>query len=235
MLHHDTVRNRLLQRLTHADFRLLKPHLQLIPTGLRQTLIAPHEQVAQLFFPEVGYASVTADAKGKRIEVGLIGREGLVGASPVLLADNFTVYREFVLCPGEMLAIDANRFRSAIDNSPTLRTLMLRYLQTRLVQAQQFACANAAYTTPVRLARWMLMCHDRSDGDEIPITHEALSFMLGVRRAGVTHAVHVLEGRHLIKAHRGRITVQDREGLIDLAGGSYGLPEAEYARLIEGV
>ena len=85
-----------------------------------------------------------------------------------------------------------------------------------------------------RLARWLLMCHDRLDGDEIPVTHEFLSMMLGVQRSGATLAVQTLEGNRLIKARRGRITVVNREALLALANGSYGAPEAEYARLIEG-
>ena len=110
---------------------------------------------------------------------------------------------------------------------------MLRYVQTKLIQARQTAFVNAAYTMDVRLARWLLMCHDRLEGDEIPITHEFIAMMLGVQRSGATITVQTLEGTGIIKAQRGRITVRNREGLIALADGSYGTTEAEYARLIE--
>ena len=231
----SAVRNRLLQRLSVDDFALLQPHLQLIPTELRQTMIRPFEPVMQLFFPEVGFISIVADTAGNRVEVGMIGREGLVGAPPVLLESDTTPYHEFVQCPGEVLGIDTANFCDAVDQSPTLRKLMLRYVETTLIQARQTAYTNAAYTMDVRLARWLLICHDRLDGDEIPITHEFLAVMLGVRRSGATLAVQTLEGNGLIKARRGRITVVNREALVELANGSYGLPEAEYARLIEGV
>jgi CRP-like cAMP-binding protein len=85
----------------------------------------------------------------------------------------------------------------------------------------------------VRLARWLLMCHDRVDGDEIAITHESLALMLGAQRSGATLAVQMLEGNLLIKARRGRITIVNRKSLLEVADGSYGIAEAEYARLIE--
>ncbi|WP_264051611.1 Crp/Fnr family transcriptional regulator [Methylobacterium flocculans] len=228
------VRNRLLQRMSVDDYALLQPCLKLLPTRMRQTLIRPYEPVTQLFFPEVGYTSVVADVAGSRIEVGVIGREGLVGLSPVLLDSVSAPYHEFVQCPGEVLVVSTAHFRAAVDRSSTLRTLMLRYLQTTLIQARHTAYANAAYTIDVRLARWLLICHDRLDGDDIPVTHEFLSIMLGVRRSGATLAVQTLESNLLIKARRGCITVLNREGLVALADGCYGVPEAEYARLIEG-
>jgi CRP-like cAMP-binding protein len=231
----STVRNRLLKALSADDFALLQPHLQPLRTELRQTLIYPHEPVTHLLFPEVGYASVVADVAGNRIEVGIIGREGLIGASPVLLDSGITPYHVFVQSPGDMLAVDAVAFSAAVEQSPTLSKLMLRYVQTTLIQAQDAAYANAAYTMDVRLARWLLICHDRLDGDDIPVTHDFLAVMLGVQRSGTTLAVQTLEGNRLIKARRGCITVVNREALVELANGSYGVPEAEYARLIEGV
>ena len=231
----STVRNRLLKVLSADDFALLQPHLQPMATKLRQTLITPYEPVTQVFFPEVGYTSIVAEGSGGRVEVGLVGREGLVGASPVLLDSGTTPFHEFIQYPGEVLAIDAVSFCAAVDHSPTLRKLMLRYIQTKLVQARHTAYMNGAYNMDVRLARWLLMCHDRLDGDEIEVTHEFIAMMLGVQRSGATLAVQTLEGNRLIKAVRGRVTIRDRDGLVALADGSYGTTEAEYARLIEGV
>jgi len=229
-----SVRNRLLKRLSPENFALVGPHLRLVRTELRQTLIAPNVPVTQLFFPEVGYASITVERAEGKIEVGLIGPEGLVGASPILLDSGTTPHHEFVQCAGEMLTIEVAAFTAAVDRSPTLRKLLLRYIQTKLVQARQAAYVNATYNMEARLARWILMCHDRSEGNEIPVTHEFISMMLGVQRSGATLAVQMLEGIGLIRAKRGRITVQDRAGLISLARGSYGATEAEYTRLIEG-
>jgi CRP-like cAMP-binding protein len=198
-------------------------------------LIDPHEPITHLVFPESGYVSVVGESSGGRVEVGMIGREGLVGASTVLLDAGTTPYQEFVQCPGEMLVIEATAFCAAVDRSPTLRTLMLRYVHTKLIQARQTAFVNAAYTMDVRLAHWLLMCHDRTEGDEISVTHEFIALMLGVQRPGATIAVQTVEGTGAIKAGRGRITVRDRDKLITLANSSYGATEAEYARLIEGM
>src|SRR5215207_9787454 len=105
-------------------------------------------------------------------------------------------------------------------------------VQAFMIQVGQTALANGCHTLEQRLARWLLMCHDRVDGDEVFTTHEFLSLMLGVRRAGVTDALKILEERGLISTKRGRVTVLDRMGLDGVAGDSYGVCEAEYARLI---
>ena len=230
-----TVRNRLLKAMSPDDFARLQPHLQPVQTELRQTLIAPNDPVTQLFFPETGYASlVTQGSQGDKAEAGLIGREGLVGASPVLLGTDRTPHHLFIQAQGEMLAIDTKALCAAVDQSPSLRKLLLRYTQVQFIEAVQTAFVNASYQIEVRLARWIVMCHDRVDGDELVMTHDFVSMMLGTQRSSATLAVQALEGHRLIKAGRGRMTVRDRQGLIKVADGGYGLPEAEYARLIEG-
>jgi CRP-like cAMP-binding protein len=229
------MRNRLLKAMSPDDFALLQPHLQPTETELKQTLIAPNEPVKQLFFPESGYCSLATEASGgSKVEAGIIGREGLVGATPVLLGADRTPHHCFIQAPGEMLAIDTGAFCAAVDQSPSLRKLLLRYAQVQFVQAVQTAFVNATYQSEVRLARWLLMCHDRVDGDELVMTHEFVSLMLGVQRSSATLAIQALEGYRLIKAGRGRMTVRDRKALEEIADAGYGLPEAEYARLIEG-
>lgn len=188
-----------------------------------------------MFFPEGGYGSLATEApEGSKVEAGVIGREGLIGASPVLLGVDRTPHHIFIQAPGEMLAIDTAALCAAVDQSPSLRKLLLRYTQVLFVEAVQTAFVNATYQSEVRLARWLLMCHDRMDGDELVMTHEFVSLMLGVQRSSATLAVQALEGYRLIKARRGRLTILDRKALEEIAGAGYGLPEAEYARLIEG-
>jgi CRP-like cAMP-binding protein len=229
----STVRNRLLKRLSAEDFALLQPHLEPMATELRQTLIEPNQPIKHLYFPEVGYASITTRGSGGRVEVGLIGREGLVGASPVLLGSDRTPHHSFIQAPGEVLCIGVDGLCAAVKESPSLHKLLLRSLQVQIVQTAQTAFINATYGLEVRLARCLLMCQDRVDGDELTVTHDFLSLMLGVQRSSTTLAVQALESYRLIKAQRGRITIRDREKLIAVADGGYGLPEAEYARLIE--
>ena len=163
--------------------------------------------------------------------VGLIGREGMVGI-PIALGVRATPFEYFVQHAGDGLRMAAHHLEEVIDERPSLHRVLLRYAQALNVQTSGTAFANAEHTVETRLARWLLMCHDRVDGDDIAITHDFLSMMLGVRRAGVTTATHVLEGNGLIRTKRGVITVLDRERLEELADNAYGLPEAEYARLM---
>ena len=123
---------------------------------------------------------------------------------------------------------------TAIIRSASLHKLLLRFIQVQITQTSQTAYVNASQTIDVRLARWLLMCHDRVDGDDLQITHEFLSLMLGTQRSSTTLAVQALEGYRLIKARRGKITILDRKMIRQVADDGYGLPEAEYARLIEG-
>ncbi|CAO4195444.1 Crp/Fnr family transcriptional regulator [Methylorubrum extorquens] len=230
----STVRNRLLKALSPSDFALLQPHLELIATELRQPLIKPNEPVKQLFFPEVGFSSITTQGSGGKVEIGIVGREGVIGAIPLLLGSDRTPHDHFIQSPGEMLAIRAEALCAAIDRSASLHKLLLRFTQVQYLQTAQTAFVNASYQIEVRLARWLLMCHDRLDGDELRLTHEFLSMMLGTQRTSATLAVQSLEGHRLIKAQRGRLIILNREALETLADDGYGLPEAEYARLIDG-
>jgi CRP-like cAMP-binding protein len=118
------------------------------------------------------------------------------------------------------------------ERSSSLRTLLLRYVHTLVVQTAATASANAHYELPERLARWLLMCHDRVIGDRLQLTHEFMAQMLAVRRSGVTVTLHTLEGTGAIRSTRGLVTVLDRARLAEIAGESYGTPEREYARLI---
>jgi CRP-like cAMP-binding protein len=230
----SSVRNRLLKALSPDDFALLQPHLELVATELAQPLIKPYESVRHLFFPEVGFSSITTSGSGTKVEVGLVGREGLVGATPMLLGSDRTPHEHFVQNAGEMLRIETAALCAAISESASLHKLLLRSIQVQFVQTAQTAYVNAAFNIDARLARWLLMCHDRLDGDDLQLTHEFLSLMLGAQRSSTTLAIQALEGHRLIKARRGRITILDRKTMEQVADGGYGLAEAEFARLIEG-
>jgi CRP-like cAMP-binding protein len=217
--------------LPAEDFAALQPHLGPVELELRRVLIEPNQPIAHVYFPERGYTSITTNTNGSKIEVGLIGREGMVGI-PIALGVRATPFEFFVQHAGDGLRMAAHHLEEVIDERPSLHRVLLRYAQALNVQTAGTAFANAEHTVETRLARWLLMCHDRVEGDDIAITHDFLSMMLGVRRAGVTTATHVLEGNGLIRAKRGMITILDRERLEELADNAYGLPEAEYARLM---
>ena len=231
-LKQSDVRNGLLRAMSVDDFALLAPHLQPLTTQLREDLVTANQPITECYFPEVGLASVVAGPLGREIEVGMIGREGLVGATPVLLNSNCTPQTIYIQISGKILSITTPALLDSVKRSPSLQWLLLCYVQTFLVQVTQTAYAQATLGLESRLARWLLMCHDRVDGDEILVTHEFLSVMLGVQRAGVTLALQNLEGAGRIKSRRKRVQILDRERLEALTDGIYGVPEAEYQRLI---
>jgi CRP-like cAMP-binding protein len=143
-----------------------------------------------------------------------------------------TLNKTFMQASGEGFRLAAAVFNRILDQNSALRGFFLRYLQSCETQLAQSAVANGRYLTHQRLARWLLMCHDRLGDGDMLITHEFLGLMLGVRRAGVTDQIHIIEGEHAIKASRGNIRVTDRAKLEEIAGGCYGVAEREYERLI---
>ncbi len=132
---------------------------------------------------------------------------------------------------GNGFKLKTSDFLKVVAQSPTLQTVMLRFVHVFMTQTAQSALVNGSSVIEERLARWVLMCQDLLDAMEFPITHDFLSMMLGVRRSSVTDAIHLLESDQLINATRGNIEILDRDRLVRAAGDSYGVPEAEYHRL----
>jgi hypothetical protein len=132
---------------------------------------------------------------------------------------------------GHGYAVDASDAQALLDH-PAARLLLHRYVHTCELQLAHTALSIARYTLSQRLARQILMCHDRIDGNDVMLTHGCLAVMLGVRRASITDQLHLLEGHRAIRSTRGHIRILDRNLLIEIAGGCYGTPEEAYARLI---
>src|SRR3954469_21138796 len=225
-------RNQLLASLSTRDFNLLEPDLKSVTLKLRRNLEKPNKRIEAAFFPESGFASVVAiQSNGKEVEVGLIGREGMTGL-PIVLGNHRSPHATYMQAAGKGKCIPATDLRKATEASPSLRKSLLKYVQAFSVQTTHTAISNAQARMDIRLARWLLMAHDRIGDDTLPLTHEFLSLMLAVRRAGVTTVLNALRKNGLISYQRGQITVLDRNGLERLAGEAYGVPEAEYRRLI---
>jgi CRP-like cAMP-binding protein len=225
-------RNLLLASLSAADLGLLQPHLAAVTLALRQTLEKPDGRVDAVYFPEAGFASVVAvQANDTKVEVGLIGREGMTGLT-VVLGNHRAPHSTYMQAAGAGQRIRTSELRKAMQTSPSLQGLLLKYVQVFMIQTAHTAVANARAKLDQRLARWILMAHDRLDGVSLPLTHEFLSLMLGVRRAGVTLALQALETEQLIRSRRGGIFVLNRKGIERKAGNAYGAPEAEFRRLI---
>ena len=227
----EKMRNRILARLSAADYALLKPSLVLVDLPVRKLLEVRGRRIEHVYFLESGLASVVVTgASHHSLEVAMIGREGMTGLSVVLAAER-SPNETFMQSAGEGWRIAADDLRTAMEKSATLRTTFLRHAHALMTQMAFTALSNGSYKIEERLARWLLMAQDRSDGPLVSLTHEFLSVMLGVRRPGVTGALGDLERRGIISAQRGAITVINRSGLEDAANGGYGAPEAEYERL----
>jgi CRP-like cAMP-binding protein len=226
------LRNRLLALMAAEDFALLAPHLVPVTLQKSDSLVEADEPIAYVYFLESSIGSVVATSpEGLQIEVGIFGPEGC-GPLPALLGVDRSPHRVLIQAAGSAHRIARPALVAAMDRSSSLRSLLLRYVQVQIVQANLTALSNAVHPVDERLARWLLMCHDRSVGNEIAVTHEFLAIMLAVRRPSVTTALHVLEGNGFIRAERGFITVRNRRGLEEFARDAYGRPEAEYHRLI---
>lgn len=227
-----TCRNRLLAGLEPSDFALVQVHLDLVTLALGDALMQATAPITHLHFVEQGIVSLVARASdGEQAEIGLVGHEGLVGL-PLILGSDRTAYDGRVQVAGLAWAMPAAALPPILHRSATLSERLLRYAQVAGVQVAGTALANARYTLGGRLARWLLMCHDRVEGDDLSTTHRFLSVMLGVNRTGVTEAVAALERAGIIATKRGTITIRDRARLLVQAGACYGTPEAEYARLL---
>ncbi len=226
-------KNGLLNRLSPEDRDVLARDLEPIDLPLRYYLEHRNRQIEHIYFIETGIASVVAHGAHRGdVEVGLIGYEGVSGLA-VILGANTSPNDTFMQVAGSGLRMSADAFRNAMEASSALRKLLLLYSHSFTVQTSQTALANGRSKLEERLSRWLLMAHDRVEGDELNLTHEFIAVMLGVRRSGVTLALNLLEKIGLITVGRGVITVNDRDGLVEASNGAYGAAEAEMRRLFQ--
>lgn len=232
MLHVSKTTNRLLAALPEALLESLNAKFEEIELPVRMNLTKSSTPQSYAYFLDSGIASVVMGPEHiQGVEVGIVGREGFVGAA-ILLGVGQCPHHTFMQVAGRGWQIAAGDLREAVAAHPDLGALLHRYLHCYMVQVSTTAYANADYSVEERLARWLLICIDRMDSDDVHLTHEFLSVMLGVRRPGVTVATHILEGKGMIKATRGLLRVLDRAKLEQLAGNSYGIAEAEYERVL---
>lgn len=225
-------RNFLLEKLSDEDWRQVEPRLESVDLAHRQEIENAHLPIQYAYFPTNGIISIVAKTSdGQQIEAGLVGREGMTGLA-IVMSNHRSPNDAIVQVSGEAQRISADNLRAALSESEGFRQLAQRFAQVLMVQVAQTALANGRAKIEERLARWLLMAQDRLDEGSLQMTHELIALMLGVRRPGVTDAINDLEGKGLIRSGRGVVTVVNRKGLEAAAGGLYGVPEAEYRRLI---
>ena len=235
--------NRLLAALsTRARAELLRQsELLTLPHG--HQAYQPNVPITDVYFPQTAVFSMVREmTDGGGIEVGTIGREGVVGGSVLAGATSMST-RCIVQIPGRAWRMPAPALRAAVaqsllddhkktDGSVILWDLLQRYAQALFEQVTQTAACNRLHALEQRCARWLLMTHDRVDGDELALTQEFLSYMLGVRRAGVTEACGTLQRSGLIRYRHGHITVVDRAGLEAAACECYTVAAVAYTELL---
>lgn len=195
--------------------------------ALGQRLALPDKKITHAYFPLSGMISLIHTYRdGSTIEVGLIGHEGYWGA-PAVLGVKSSPMEAMVQGSGEVLRVPVDALVDAAAASPGLRAQLLRYAHFFQVQT---AC-NGAHNIDQRLARWLLEAHDRLGGDEVPLSHEFLPYMLGTRRAGVTAALGTLKEKGLITLGRARIGIQKRKQIESEACECYRISKDEYRRV----
>jgi CRP-like cAMP-binding protein len=228
-------RNKLLCEMPQDELEVLLQIAEKVKIRPRQVLHHWRLPMEYVYFIERGLVSVSARVNDDDfVEAWLVGSEGMVG-SPLVLTDDqqFPPHRRIVQIGGEALRIPAREFQAILPELPCARRLLQRYVQMVLFQASQFGACNAVHSVKERLARWLLVASSGLDSADLPITHEVLGQLLGVRRATVTEAVEVLQREALIRTARGVIGVMDVEGLQAAACPCYGLVHREYRRQIQ--
>ncbi|MBW6425413.1 Crp/Fnr family transcriptional regulator [Rhizobium sp. XQZ8] len=232
VLRQPYLRNRLLALLPQNEIQHIASAVQPVELPRGIIIVGADCPIDHVYFLCSGIGSVvTISAEGQRAEAGMFGREGFSPTSAGV-GGTISVHEVLMQVAGEGFRMSLQSIHTALTHNPVFANLLARFIQNFASQISYTALCNANYQVDERLARWLLMCHDRVDGDEIALTHDFISLMLAVRRPSVTNAIHILEGNKLVRAERGRITIRDRRGLEEFAGGAYGKPEEEYRRLI---
>ena len=229
---HGAEQNRLLHALPIDDYKAILPHLTAVRLALKDVLIEPDTPIRDVYFVREGVISFIAEQQEEGpVEVGTIGSDGFIGI-PVLLGATSVPFRAFAQVEGHAWRLSADTFRRIVDERPTVRHLFLRYTQYWTDQLSQSVACNRLHTLDERCARWLLMTHDRVPGDAFELTHEFLSLMLGVRRAGVTVAMGSLQSQKILSYARGRVSVLDRARLEEASCACYHITRSQFERLL---
>lgn len=221
-------KNLLLSEFPDDVMGRLSPHLELVDLTVGKTLYRANEPIREMYFLEGSMASIVATtADGQSSEIGVIGREGVVGHD-VLLGTDTTPHDCLIQIPDHAYRIDAAILKEEFDRCEIAHDCLLLFIHNLMTQISQTTLCHRLHSLEDRLPRWLLMCLDRVDSDDIAVTQEFLAMMLGVSRVSVTAAASALQNHGLIKYSRGRIRIIDRLGLEKAACECYELVRLEY-------
>lgn len=225
-----TVENRLIKLLPPKDRLSLLAQCQPVEMTAAEVLSEPDKPTEHVYFPTEGYISLVTMHDGKpSLEVGLIGREGMLGEQ-LALGMMVSPLHAIVQGAGAALRVSAGSFRKELSESLALQDILNRFLYVRMSQLANSASCVRFHLINARLARWLLMSQDRANSDSFHLTHEFIAYMLGVRRVGITTAASALQRSGLIKYHRGFLTVLDRAGLEAVACSCYAKDTETYCK-----
>jgi CRP-like cAMP-binding protein len=203
----------MLAALPRKDYQRMLSGLESVALTFGEVLYDPGERIRHVYFPSDSLVSLlTLVDRHLALEVGMVGREGMLGV-PLSLGADISPVRALVQGGGTAMRMKAVRFTEELRKSPQLRQEVNRYTGVLMAQITQTAACNRFHVVGARLARWLLMTRDRVQSDEFRLTHEFLGHMLGVRRVGVTKAARALQARKMIRYSRGKIQILDGRGL----------------------
>lgn len=221
--------NRLIAGLPVKERRAVLASAETVDLEFGQILCQPDTPFRHVHFPLTSFVSLVAEVGRHRpLEMGLIGNEGLLGATLVLGVSTVPL-RAIVQGAGTALRLNVKQFQAVLLASPVLRQTLNRYLYVLMAQLSQTAACIRFHEVGPRLAHWLLMTHDRAHADNFYLTHQFLADMLGVRRSGITTAAGVMQSRGLIGYTRGEIRILDRPGLEAASCGCYAEVLADYS------
>ncbi len=228
----NRIKNRLLSALPSSEYDRLLPYLETVSLPLKQIIYAPNEPIEYVYFPNSGIISlVNFTEDGGTVEAATVGNEGMVGI-PVLLGADRMVSQAVTQIVGDALRMKADVFQREVTPATPLYNLLLRYTQALMNLISQSVACNCLHSVEERCCRWLLLCQDRVESNELALTQEILSQMLGVRRASVSVVAAILQKAGLIRYSRGKITILDRLGLESTACECYRIVKQEFDRLL---
>jgi CRP-like cAMP-binding protein len=224
-------RNRLLAALSAPDLDGLMAVLDPMPLPFKLIVIQPNEPIEYVYFPTEGIVSLTGSGDEERsVEVATVGNEGMVGLAAFLKVKT-TPLTAIVQIEGSAVRMRVAALEEQLENGSGLDGILRRYTQALLTQIAQSVVCNRLHSLDERLARWLLMSHDRVPVNELPLTQEFMSVMLGVGRPRVTETAARLQAAGLIRHRRGSVTILDRRGLEEVACECYGIVQRSYDQL----
>ena len=224
--------NWLLAALSDREYERLIPHLELVSLSRHQVLYDAGEEISHVYFLNQALVSlVSIMTDGAIVEVGIVAKEGMAGM-PVCWGGNATITQAMVQISGTAMRMKAEQFLTQFNRDGALHSLLLRYTQALYTHTAQSAACNRLHTLEERFARWLLTVRDRIQSNELPLTQEFISHMLGTRRSGVTLAASTFQQAGMIRYSRGKITILNQENLELTACECYKVIKDEFNRLL---